>query len=84
MYGISIQTDFDFSINLTVKEGSLVAIVGQVGSGKSSMINAMLGEMIKHQGTINTKVRQLYPGLWKYLSDDRLSFHDNVSLEEWL
>lgn len=33
-----------------------MAIVGQVGSGKSSMINAMLGEMIKHQGTINTKV----------------------------
>ena len=41
---------------MTIKEGSLVAIVGQVGSGKSSLINAILGEMIKHRGSINTKV----------------------------
>ncbi len=34
-----------------------MAVVGQVGSGKTSLINAMLGEMIRHQGSINTKVR---------------------------
>ena len=42
-------------INLRIKEGSLVAVVGQVGCGKSSLISAMLGEMHKLSGTNNTK-----------------------------
>ena len=33
------------SISLSVKKGSLVAVVGQVGAGKSSLLAAMLGEM---------------------------------------
>ena len=32
-------------INMHVKEGQLVAVVGSVGSGKSSLISALLGEM---------------------------------------
>merc|ERR1719376_115802 len=32
-------------VTLKVKKGSLVAIVGQVGSGKSSLLSAILGEM---------------------------------------
>eukprot|EP00095_Tigriopus_kingsejongensis_P007287 maker-scaffold313_size211302-snap-gene-0.9 protein:Tk07287 transcript:maker-scaffold313_size211302-snap-gene-0.9-mRNA-1 annotation:"multidrug resistance-associated protein 1 isoform x4" len=43
------------NISLRVKEGSLVALVGQVGAGKSSLISAMLGEMDRTQGSINTK-----------------------------
>ena len=35
------------NINLKVKKGSLVAVVGKVGSGKSSLLNALLGEMHK-------------------------------------
>ena len=31
-------------INLDVRKGSLVAIVGMVGSGKSSLLSAMLGK----------------------------------------
>ncbi len=46
-----------FSINLEVAEGELVAVVGQVGSGKSSLIAAMLGELNKIQGNVNIKVR---------------------------
>ena len=37
-------------INITVKKGSLTAIVGTVGSGKSSLVSAMLGEMEKQSG----------------------------------
>ncbi|XP_053206592.1 ATP-binding cassette sub-family C member 3-like [Panonychus citri] len=40
-------------INMQVKPGSLVAIVGSVGSGKSSLLSAILGEMEKISGRIN-------------------------------
>jgi ABC-type lipoprotein export system ATPase subunit len=32
------------NINLTVKKGELLAVVGKVGSGKSSLLNAIIGE----------------------------------------
>lgn len=44
------------SINLEVAEGRLVAVVGTVGCGKSSLISAILGEMDKVTGTVNTRV----------------------------
>ncbi|KAJ8316505.1 hypothetical protein KUTeg_006519 [Tegillarca granosa] len=42
-------------INLDIPRGKLVAVVGQVGSGKSSLISAFLGEMDKLQGKVNVK-----------------------------
>ena len=45
-----------FSVNLEVKEGSLIAVVGQVGSGKSSLLSAMLGDMVKLSGDVTLKV----------------------------
>ena len=47
---------FSLSVNLKVAEGSLVAIVGEVGSGKSSLINGILGELDKLSGSVNVKV----------------------------
>ncbi|KFO05542.1 Multidrug resistance-associated protein 1, partial [Balearica regulorum gibbericeps] len=43
------------SINFTVPEGSLVAVVGQVGCGKSSLLSALLGEMDKKDGYVVVK-----------------------------
>ncbi|XP_049764041.1 multidrug resistance-associated protein 1 isoform X1 [Schistocerca cancellata] len=43
------------SINLQIKQSSLVAVVGTVGSGKSSLVSAFLGEMDKITGRVNTK-----------------------------
>ncbi|XP_048800530.1 ATP-binding cassette sub-family C member 2 [Lagopus muta] len=40
-------------VNLDIKAGSLVAVVGAVGSGKSSLVSAMLGEMENIKGHIN-------------------------------
>lgn len=44
------------NININVESGNLVAIVGPVGSGKTSLLLAFLGEMIKLKGRVNTKV----------------------------
>ncbi|XP_062436537.1 ATP-binding cassette sub-family C member 2 [Rhea pennata] len=40
-------------ITLDITPGSLVAVVGAVGSGKSSLVSAMLGEMENIKGHIN-------------------------------
>lgn len=42
------------NINLRIPRGSLVAVVGAVGSGKSSLLAALLGEMNKTSGRVNT------------------------------
>ncbi|KAJ8721588.1 hypothetical protein PYW07_002363 [Mythimna separata] len=42
------------NLNLHVPRGSLVAVVGAVGSGKSSLLSALLGEMNKVSGRVNT------------------------------
>ncbi|XP_072049934.1 ATP-binding cassette sub-family C member 5-like [Amphiura filiformis] len=41
-----------FDMNLVVEKGSLVGICGSVGSGKSSLISALLGRMVKMNGTV--------------------------------
>lgn len=45
-----------FRINVRVPRGSLVAVVGHVGSGKSSLLSAMLGETEKRNGSVTVKV----------------------------
>lgn len=47
-------SNFHFSINLKVPKGSLVAIVGAVGSGKSSLLSSLLGDMFQRGG--NTRI----------------------------
>ncbi|KAK3738617.1 hypothetical protein RRG08_040275 [Elysia crispata] len=42
-------------INLSVEDESLVAVVGPVGCGKSSLVSALLGEMEKMAGTVNVR-----------------------------
>lgn len=50
-------------LNLAVEKGSLVAVVGTVGAGKSSLCSAILGEMEKQSGKVSLQVR-----IWKGLS----------------
>jgi ABC-type bacteriocin/lantibiotic exporter with double-glycine peptidase domain len=45
------SSDFALSsINFTAKKGKLTAIVGDVGSGKSSLLAALLGQMVQTEG----------------------------------
>ncbi|XP_042161527.1 ATP-binding cassette sub-family C member 3 isoform X2 [Oncorhynchus tshawytscha] len=43
------------NINLMVPQGSLLAVVGHVGCGKSSLVSALLGEMEKLEGHISIR-----------------------------
>lgn len=43
-------------LSLSISRGSLVAIVGSVGSGKSSMLSALLGQMTHVSGELNWNV----------------------------
>ena len=49
---VVLKTVVQCRLNLSVKPGQLVAVVGQVGAGKSSLIQALLGEMEKHGGHV--------------------------------
>ncbi|XP_067675078.1 multidrug resistance-associated protein 1-like [Haliotis asinina] len=60
------------NINLTVEERQLVAIVGQVGSGKSSLVSAILGEMEKLQGQIIVKSHIAYVPQVAWIQNDTL------------
>jgi ABC-type multidrug transport system fused ATPase/permease subunit len=40
------------NVNLSIKKGQLIAIVGSVGSGKSSLLNALIGEMRRAEGSV--------------------------------
>ncbi|XP_076615304.1 ATP-binding cassette sub-family C member 3 isoform X1 [Chaetodon auriga] len=43
------------NINVMVPQGSLLAVVGHVGCGKSSLISALLGEVEKLEGEVSVK-----------------------------
>lgn len=62
------------NINLQVKKSNIVAIVGTVGAGKSSVVSALLGEMEKLSGRVNTV------GSIAYVSQQ--AWIQNASLED--
>ena len=45
-----------FRIDLKIRPGSLIAVVGNCGSGKSSLISALLGDMRRQAGYVQIKV----------------------------
>lgn len=55
-WGEPTETPTLSNINLQISSGQLVAVVGTVGAGKSSLVSAFLGEMDKVSGRVNTKV----------------------------
>uniref|UniRef100_A0A8D2PN58 ABC-type glutathione-S-conjugate transporter n=1 Tax=Zosterops lateralis melanops TaxID=1220523 RepID=A0A8D2PN58_ZOSLA len=48
------------SIELSVPQGSLLAVVGQVGAGKSSLLAALLGELQTTDGSVTVKDTAAY------------------------
>ncbi|XP_074513337.1 multidrug resistance-associated protein 1 [Sebastes fasciatus] len=63
-------------MNVSIPEGSLVAVVGLVGSGKSSLLSALLGEMDKLEGTVAVKGSVAYVSQQAWIQNTTLK--DNI------
>ena len=48
-------------------DGKLVAVVGNVGSGKSSLVSAMLGDMEVLTGNTHVRVKEFFYFCREYL-----------------
>ncbi|KAL2644290.1 hypothetical protein R1flu_011877 [Riccia fluitans] len=59
-------------INLAVKKGELVAVIGSVGSGKSSLLLAVLGEMECIKGTFWTERNVSYVSQQPWILNDNI------------
>lgn len=63
-------------INVVIDKGQLAAVVGTVGSGKSSLISALLGEMDKLDGRVNTRGSVAYVSQQAWIQNCTLQ--DNI------
>ena len=60
------------NINFRLRAGSLTAVVGRIGSGKSSLLSALIGDMYKYQGSIQVR------GSVAYVSQQAWILHSSV------
>ncbi|POM70440.1 ATP-binding cassette (ABC) Superfamily, partial [Phytophthora palmivora] len=83
-----VNVDFDVEvgkafqlegINLEIDPGSLVLVVGTVGSGKSSLLQALLGEMRMTAGRINIQGQIAYVSQEAWIRNATL--RDNIVFE---
>ena len=64
------------NIDVNVPHGSLVAVVGTVGSGKSSLLSALLGEMEKLRGNVEINGSVAYVSQQAWIQNAKLK--DNI------
>ncbi|KAH7052510.1 hypothetical protein BKA57DRAFT_533718 [Linnemannia elongata] len=64
-------------INLQVTKGSLTAIVGRVGQGKTSLLSALIGDMYKRQGSVRIRGQVTYAAQQAWILNATLK--DNIT-----
>ncbi|XP_015781936.1 canalicular multispecific organic anion transporter 2 [Tetranychus urticae] len=69
------------NINMNVKPGSFVVIVGSVGSGKSSLLSAILGEMEKVSGLVNINGKSKIAYVSQQAWIQNATIRDNILFE---
>ncbi|CAN7974767.1 unnamed protein product, partial [Ixodes persulcatus] len=57
------------NINLTVQTGQLIAVVGPVGSGKSSLLSAVLGHLQIFSGSVDRVESVAYAPQWPWIQN---------------
>ena len=63
-------------ISILIQRGMLVAIVGRVGSGKSSLLMALIGEMRKVTGSVTFGGRVAYCSQTAWIQNATLVFYN--------
>ncbi|CAG2243525.1 ABC transporter C family member 5,ATP-dependent bile acid permease,Multidrug resistance-associated protein 7,ABC transporter C family member 10,Multidrug resistance-associated protein 1,ABC transporter C family member 8,Canalicular multispecific organic anion transporter 2,Pleiotropic ABC efflux transporter of multiple drugs YBT1,Multiple drug resistance-associated protein-like transporter 1,Canalicular multispecific organic anion transporter 1,Multidrug resistance-associated protein 5,Putative uncharacter len=64
------------NINITIPEKKLVAVVGHVGCGKSSLLSSILGDMTKVKGSVRVKGKISYVPQQAWIQN--ASVEDNI------
>ncbi|KAL0031798.1 hypothetical protein WJX79_007928 [Trebouxia sp. C0005] len=74
-------------VNVSVGPGELVCVVGRVGSGKSSLIGALLGEMERHSGLVRMGGSLAYVAQQAWIVNDSLQsnvlFGQELNEQRW-
>ncbi|DBB06529.1 TPA: hypothetical protein ACH3X1_012074 [Trebouxia sp. C0004] len=74
-------------VNVSVGPGELVCVVGRVGSGKSSLIGALLGEMERHAGLVRMGGSLAYVAQQAWIVNDSLQsnvlFGQELNAQRW-
>ncbi|KAL1466255.1 hypothetical protein MTO96_042863, partial [Rhipicephalus appendiculatus] len=66
-------------LEVQVPKGALVAIVGQVGSGKSSLLSALLGDMERIEGSVNVQGSVAYVAQQAWIQN--ATVRDNITFQ---
>ncbi|XP_060579428.1 ATP-binding cassette sub-family C member 3-like [Ruditapes philippinarum] len=75
-WNADVETPILTNITLKVRPGELIAVVGQVGSGKSSLISACLGEMVRMSGKVTLKGKVAYVPQEAWIQN--MTLRDNI------
>ena len=63
------------NLSFSVKKGSCIAIVGKVGSGKSSILSALIGDMVKAGGRVNVNGSVAYVPQQAWIQNATLKYN---------
>ena len=63
-------------LNLTIKKGEIIGIIGKTGSGKSTLVDIIMGLIIPNNGTLNIDGKNLYD---KNFEENLLCWRKNIS-----